>query len=200
MDEPGAPGDGPTSGASRGSGRRRDPEGTRRALLDAGAVVAAERGLTKLSLDRVAAEAQVAKGSLLHHFGTRESYLVALHRSWHDRVYDEVVAAAGEEPPGRRRLLLAATRYLDICRRDHLVRAVLFGARGEPGLAEEIVRRNEQFAAWTRDDFAAMGYDEPEATARVFLGAVVEAAQVEHASGRPRPDIRRGLEQLLPPP
>jgi AcrR family transcriptional regulator len=177
--------------------RRRDPEGTKQALLDAGGTVAAERGLSKLSLDRVAAEASVAKGSLLHHFRTRESYLLSLHRSWHDRVYDEIVTAAADEPPGRERLLSAADLYLDICRRDQRVRAVLFGARGEPALAAEVADRNRQFVAWVRDDFAAMGYSGPEATGHLFLGAVVEAAVIEQAAGRRQPAIRQALGELL---
>lgn len=189
-----------TAGTAPPAKRRRDPEGTKQALLDAGGTVAAERGLTRLSLDRVAAEASVAKGSLLHHFRTRESYLLALHRSWHDRVYDEIVAAAAGAPPGRERVLSAAATYLDICRRDQRVRAVLFGARGEPGLAAEVAARNRQFVAWTRDDFAAMGFGHPDATGQLFLGAVVQAAVLEQAAGRRQPEVRQALRELLASP
>jgi TetR/AcrR family transcriptional repressor of nem operon len=166
-------------------------------LLDAGAHVAAERGLSRLSLNLVAAEAGVAKGSLLHHFGTREAYLVALHRRWHDCTYDEIVSAAADLPAGRQRLLVAANRYLDICRRDRGVRAVLFQARCEPVLAGQVAERNRAFAAWARADFEAMGYRDPEMAARLFLGAVVEAATLEHRAGRRQPRVRQGLEDLV---
>lgn len=57
--------------------RRRDPETTRNALLDATIMVLRERGAAHLTLDRVAEVAGVSKGGLLHHFRSKRALLAA---------------------------------------------------------------------------------------------------------------------------
>jgi AcrR family transcriptional regulator len=165
----------------------------RESLLAAGAVVAEEKGLSGLSLNLVAAEAGVAKGSLLHHFGDRASYVLELHRRWHDAIAEQVAAATADSPPGGERLVQGANCYLDICLRDRGVRTVLFEARFEPAVEGEVARRNEQFAALAAPDFEALGHGDGKTAAALFLGTVVEAALLEHRAGKRQPRVRRAL-------
>ena len=96
---------------------------TRQALVDSGLRLADRVGLTNLSVNLVVQEAGVAKGTFFHHFGDRASYLLALHREFHDRLAEQIQEAITGLPPGRRRLIAGANAYLDGCLRDRGVRA-----------------------------------------------------------------------------
>ena len=63
---------------------------TRANLIETGLVLAEELGLEGLSVNAVVAGAGVSKGTFFHHFPDRVSYLVALHRRFHDVLFDEV--------------------------------------------------------------------------------------------------------------
>ena len=179
------------------AGRTRNPERMRETLLDAGLRVAERTGLGWLTLDLVVAEAKVAKGSLLHHFGDRAGYLLALHRRFHDRVLDEVGEASKGLPPGRERLLRGATTYLDACLRHRGVRALLLEARAEPQIAAEVLARNAEIARRVLPDVRALGWPDPAETGRLWVAMVAEAALVEFAAGGRRAAVRRALEHFL---
>lgn len=179
--------------------RTRDPDAKRKALTEAGLAVAGESGLVRLSVNRVVAAAGVAKGSFFHHFGDRAAFLVALHRSFHDRLAELVAAATETLPPGRERLLAGTHAYLDGCRRHRGTRALLVEARAEPALPEEVARRNEQFAAMAVPDFAAMGRAHPEEAARLWVVMSAEVAVAESAAGTPLPGLRAALAGYLDP-
>ena len=69
---------------------------TRANLIETGLVLAEELGLEGLSVNAVVAGAGVSKGTFFHHFPDRVSYLVALHRRFHDVLFDEVTSVIGE--------------------------------------------------------------------------------------------------------
>ncbi len=118
----------------------------------------AERtGLTGLSVNLLVDEAGVSKGTFFHHFGDRASYLLALHREFHDRIAEHIDQTISDLPPGRERLLAGATVYLDMCLQQRGIRALLLEARAEPAVAQEITRRNAEFAHRCEPDFAALG-------------------------------------------
>src|ERR1700742_1209500 len=102
---------------------------TRARLIETGLVLAEELGLEGLSVNAVVAAAGVSKGSFFHHFPDRASYLVAMHRRFHDALFDEVLAAVETLTPGRQRLDAVARTYLDGCLRDRGVKALLLEAR-----------------------------------------------------------------------
>ena len=94
---------------------------------------------------------------VFHHFPDRVSYLVALHRRFHDVLFDEVTAAIGDLAPGKDRLGVAARTYLDACLRDRGVKALLLEARGHLPIADEVTRRNRMNVDVVAADFAALG-------------------------------------------
>lgn len=67
---------------------------TRRALLDAGATLFAERGIAGASVDAIARAAGRTSGALYDHFGSKEGLLFALLETW---VGDASVAIAAEQ-------------------------------------------------------------------------------------------------------
>ena len=183
---------------ARPKGRRKESMArTREALIDAGLRLAERTGLNGLSVNLIVADAGVAKGTFFHHFGDRASYLLALHREFHERLTAQIAAAITGMPPGRDRLNAVADTYLDGCLRDRGVRALLLEARAEPAVTDEITRRNHASADFCRSDFAALGRHHPFESAQLWVGMVAEAALIEHQTATALPAIRKSLQQFL---
>jgi TetR/AcrR family transcriptional regulator, transcriptional repressor for nem operon len=170
---------------------------TREALIDAGLRLAERTGLNGLSVNLIVQDAGVAKGTFFHHFGDRASYLIALHREFHERLAAQIQAATVGMPPGRKRLITIANTYLDGCLNDRGVRALLLEARAEPAVTDEITRRNTTSAELCRADFAVLKRPHPYESAQLWVGMVAEAALIEHQAATALPDIRKALEQFV---
>jgi TetR/AcrR family transcriptional regulator len=69
------------------TGRRRDPEATRLAILDAAEAIFVEKGFAAASMSDVARRAAVTKSLIHHHFGSKEELWVEIKR----RSLDEYV-------------------------------------------------------------------------------------------------------------
>lgn len=180
------------------TGRRKEAMArTREALIDAGLRLAERTGLTGLSVNLVVQDAGVAKGTFFHHFGDRASYLLALHREFHDRLATQMRAATVGVPAGRGRLITGANACLDGCLRDRGVRALLLEARAEPAVTDEIRQRNHVNAELCRPDFAALGHPHPYESAQLWVGMVAEAALIEHQAATALPAIREALQHFL---
>jgi TetR/AcrR family transcriptional regulator, transcriptional repressor for nem operon len=187
-----------TSTPATPTGRRKEAMArTREALIDAGLQLAERTGLTGLSVDLIVQDARVAKGTFFYHFGDRASYLLALHREFHDRLATQMQAAVVDLPPGRKRLIIGANTCLDGCLRDRGVRALLLEARAEPAVTDEIRSRNHANAELCRPDFAALKRPHPYESAQLWVGMVAEAALIEHQAATPLPAIRKSLQQFL---
>jgi TetR/AcrR family transcriptional regulator, transcriptional repressor for nem operon len=180
------------------TGRRKEAMArTREALIDAGLRLAERTGLTGMSVDLIVENAGVAKGTFFHHFGDRASYLIALHREFHERLATQMQAAIVGVPPGRRRLIIGTNTCLDGCLNDRGVRALLLEARAEPAITDEISRRNHTVAELCRSDFAALQLAHPYESAQLWVGMVAEAALIEHQAATALPAIRKSLQQFL---
>jgi AcrR family transcriptional regulator len=171
---------------------------TKAALVDAGLRLAEEVGLAGLSANRVVAEAGVSKGTFFHHFRDRASYLVELHRTFHDRLMEEAFGALAEESePGAARLLKVSNVYLDVCLRQRGVRSLLFDARAEPAVLDEIKRRSIEAAQAALPDFEALGHEAPFESARLWIGMIREAALLEFDAGKKQPRVRAALTRFI---
>lgn len=186
--------------SASGNGSTARAEGaarTRTALIEAGLRLAEETGLEALTADVVVGEAGVSKGTFFHHFGDRPSYLIALHRHFHDALRDEVLAADPDAAPGRDRVVAMSTAYLNSCLRHRGVKALLLEARGSAILGDEIVRRNAESASLLRPDFVALGRQYPTESARLWVALVAECALVELERGSRNQRARRALFRFL---
>ena len=180
--------------------RTRDPAGKKAALIDAGLALAEEAGLGRLSVDKIVSAAGVAKGSVFHHFGTRAGFLTELHRAFHDRIAERIDDAIAGLPPGRDRLLTATRAYLDGCRADRAVRALLVEARAEREILAEVTRRSDQFARLAAPDFAALGRARPAAAARLWITMARDVAVAESGADAVLPELRTALAEYLDGP
>jgi TetR/AcrR family transcriptional repressor of nem operon len=163
---------------------------TRANLIETGQVLAEQLGLESLSVNAVVSAAGVSKGTFFHHFPDRVSYLVALHRRFHDALFDEVMSVIAELPPGKERLAAAARTYLDGCLRNRGVKALLLEARGHLPIADEVMRRNRMNVDVVAADFSALGWSHPREAARLWIAATAECALMELEGGGPDPAAR----------
>jgi AcrR family transcriptional regulator len=167
-------------------------------LIDAALRLADERPLVQISVDDIVREAGVAKGTFYVHFPDRGAFLAALNRRFHRSLFRAMAATVGSMPPGRDRLVAGALAYLDACRDQLGVKSILIEARAEPAVAVEAARRNTETAAAAREDFVLLGVTDPDASARLFVAAVAEAALMELEAGGLDPRARTALTELVP--
>lgn len=182
----------------RGPGSRADHNHpTRRELLDAAIELAERDGLRSLSVAEVTAAAGHAKGTFYVHFPDRAAFLVALHQWFHDTVFAHVVNDADDDQPGPDRVRRRITDFLDACRAQPGVRALLLDARSEPAIAAEVERRNLQAAQALSADLRG-GTRQPMETARILVLATADLAGRESSQGRRLPAARQALLDLVP--
>ena len=186
-----------SSSSSPPTARAVAKERTRDSLLSAGFVLAETTGLEGLSVNALVDTAGVSKGTFFHHFGDRTSYLVALHRQFHDGIFDEVQRAVATMPPGRDRLATMSTTYLDVCLRNRGVRALILEARGQLPIQDEIKRRNDSNVDFITIDFATMQWPRPRAAARLWIAANAECALIELDNGQSDLEARAAVLDLL---
>jgi len=174
-----------------------DPHPTREALLDAGLAVSERYGLAGLSVNRVVAEAGVAKGTFYVHFEDRDAFVDALHERFHARVAEAAAAATAGMPDGAQRLVRGAEAYLDVCLEDRAVKALAHEARSDPALSGSMSARHERFAAASIAGFRAMGWGDASTAAQLFAALTAEIAIREMEAGRRLPAARRTLRRFV---
>lgn len=170
---------------------------TREALLDAGVRVAAAHGLAGLSVNRVVAEAGVAKGTFYVHFVDRAAFVDALHARFHARVEGAAAAATRDLPAGEERIVRGAEAYLDACLEDRAVKALALEARSDPSLAASMSERQERFALSAVPSFRAMDWPDATAASHLLAAMTAEVAIRELEAGRRLPAARRSLRRFL---
>jgi TetR/AcrR family transcriptional regulator, transcriptional repressor for nem operon len=180
-----------TKEAPRGAHR------TYEALLDAGLVVASRDGLAGLSVNRVVAEAGVAKGTFYVHFADREAFVDALHARFHERVAQAVAVASTGTSPGAERIVRGVEAYLDVCLADRAIKALALEARTESTLTASMAVRHERAAAAAIPSFKAMGWPDPKAAAQLLAAMTAELAVRELDAGRRLPGARRALRRFV---
>ena len=178
----------------RGPGSRADDNHpTRWELLSAAVELAERDGLQALSVANIAAAAGHAKGTFYVHFPDRSAFLVAMHQRFHDAVFASVIASTADEPPGPERARRRLSAFLDACRAQPGVRALLLDSRSEPAITAEVDRRNQQATQTIAADLRG-GTAHPVETARILVLATADLAARE---SRHRRRLTAGREALL---
>lgn len=123
--------------AKRGPKRTGAPRGPRRAsakratLLRAASRLFVARGYESTTMDEIAAEADVAKGTLYHYFANKSDLLLELRREFDKAIMARIQTAMEERPaadwPGRIRawIVAAVAAYFDM---NELHDVVIYGA------------------------------------------------------------------------
>lgn len=173
--------------------RVRDPEGKRIALLDAGLHLADQYGLGNMSVNDVAAGADVGKGSFYVHFADRAAFLLELHRRFHDDLTASVRESSSRMTPGVPRLTAAATAFLDHCLKLGNVRPLLLDMRSELQVADATAGRMAQITRLFEQDLRAAGWSAPAPAAKLFMAMLTDTAVTELHRGRRDNTLRRSL-------
>lgn len=187
----------PAQSAAAPEATPRGAHRTHEALLDAGVAVAERDGLAGLSVNRVVAEAGVAKGTFYVHFADREAFVDALHARFHERVAHAVAAATADTAPGAERIVRGVEAYLDVCLADRAVKALALEARTESTLTDSMVARHERAAAGAIPSFKAMGWPDAKVAAQLLAAMTAELAVRELEAGRRLPGARRALRRFV---
>lgn len=170
---------------------------TRDVLLDAGVAVAEQHGLAGLSVNRVVAQAGVAKGTFYVHFADRDAFVDALHERFHARVQEAVAEATRGVAPGAEQIARAAEAYLDVCLSDRAVKALALEARSQGAYTSDMRQRVDRFAAAALPSLKAMGWPDASAAAHLVAAMTGEIAIRELEAGRRLPGSRRALRRLV---
>ncbi len=168
-------------------------------LLNAAMRVAERTGLDGLSVNEVTREAGVAKGTFYLHFADRDTLLVRLHQRFHDELLEGIVERTASLEPGADRAQARITAFLNGCRQQVAVRAILLQARSQPAIMSEVARRNSEAAALLLDDLIGR-IEYPAETAVLLVAATAEVALNELQAGSDLPRLRAALFGLVPHP
>jgi TetR/AcrR family transcriptional regulator, transcriptional repressor for nem operon len=177
--------------------RVRDPEAKRLSLLDAGMHIADHYGLANMSVNDVAATADVGKGSFYVHFVDRDAFMLELHRGFHEALVAEIRRRSAGMTPGLARLVTTTTAYLDTCLKARTVRPLLLDIRSELQVADEIVARVSQITRLFEQDLRAAGWPDPAPAARLYMAACTETAVAELTRARRDNPLRRSLLRFV---
>ncbi len=178
----------------------RPAEPGRNALLDAGRRLLSDpdaRPLARLSANAVVSEAAMSKGAFFQHFPQRRDYVIALHRQFHDRLTEVLLEQIAGLGPGMMRLRRGVECYLNFCQTQAGTKAFLFDARADGDLADEVAKRNEQFALLSAPDLESLGWSDPLGVARLLVASAAEVALIEAKRGRKDTAQRRALYALF---
>lgn len=93
--------------------------------------------------------------------------------------------------------MTGARVYLDTCLQQRGIRALLPEARAEPAVAQDISRRNAEFAEKCKADFDALRRRHPVESAQLWVAMIAEAALIELADGAAGNDVRAAIEEFL---
>jgi AcrR family transcriptional regulator len=165
-------------------------------ILDAAENVLVSRGVEALTLDAVAARAQVSKGGLLHHFASKKALISGVV----DRLCDQFEAELppADAPAGAyvRAWLDASIPLEDTKASDDVSVAILAAISGGPEVLSGLRKRYERWQARLADD----GLPAETATAvRLAVDGWWLARLLDLAPphGKVHRDVRAHLESLI---
>ncbi len=159
--------------------------------------LAEREGLSALTVDAITKAAGHAKGTFYVHFSDRTELLIDMHQRFHDELFARIAASIQQEADGPTRAQSRLTAFLDGCRAQTGVKAMLFQARHELAIADLARQRNEQAAKALASDLRG-STRVPEETARLLVAATVEVAIQELTSARRLPRLRAALLAMVP--
>ncbi|WP_205873081.1 TetR/AcrR family transcriptional regulator [Mycobacterium camsae] len=174
----------------------RSPEPGRTALLDAGQRLLGTADLTRISVNAIVGEANMAKGSFYQHWTSRSDYIRALHTRFHLRLEELIAAATADLPPGKDRLRAGMNAYLDGCLAEPATKALLVQSRTEASLGDLVADRNANAASLMLPDLTALGWTSAQSIAVLLVAAIAETALMELSRGERDEALRKALERL----
>lgn len=150
-------------------GRRESP--ARRRVLDTATVLFYAEGVHAVGIDRIIAEADVAKATFYHHFPAKDE-LVRAYIEQQSQLGQAAIARLGQLPP-RAMLLAIFDLIADAARQPGYRGCPFLNAAAEyPDPASPVRQAIEEHRRWKRDLLIELlardGYQDPERTADIL--------------------------------
>ena len=200
---------------ARAKGQRRPGRpsaGARRAVLEAAHDLFMERDYGEVSTEQVLERSGVSRGALYHHFPSKLDLFRAVFEASERRVIERIVARAPTPATPFEGLLLLARGYLRAAETDEELRRIGLGQSravlGWEGWRRAVADLGIGVALATVTAAIEAGElvpDDPETTALVLLGALIEGAMLiavaeDRAAARERSeavivDLLQGLRR-----
>jgi len=166
--------------------RRRDPEATRSAILDAAERLFVEKGPAATTTNEIARRARVTKSLIHHHFGTKEELWGAVKQRGFDEYYERQQAMIATPPEGTAELLRASlVAYFEFLRHHpEAVRFMAWRSIEEDDLCleqeEELFARGAERIREAQERGELRPDVEPLHVIKSFLAMVVHWFQTKH--------------------
>ncbi len=158
--------------------RAADADATRRLILDAVVAVAADAGIEALTIQAVAAEADVAVRTVYNHFSSRDELVVAALTDLAEQTRADTGSVPSGDRPPRERVLDFVDSYLRSYEQQGRAVEVLMRARELPVVAAAV----SEVRAWRRGQLADMLAEaDDEGTLQIPLDDAVSIAYAASA-------------------
>jgi AcrR family transcriptional regulator len=167
-------------------------------LLLLAADIVAREGASALTMERVAARAEVTKPIVYRHFANRTALVTAVVESAWERLDEAVASALIGVPDGPDRIRTAFSAAIEHMAQENAgVRTLLDNAGGDP-VVERIrqERATAQASEWANQFAADFGLSESTATAAAAVLQGALAGAVDHAS-RSRASVEEAQEVFV---
>ena len=166
---------------------------TRKRIIDVAREIFARDGYANAALAEIVASADVTTGALYHHFGGKKGLFVAVAEHLEQSILDEVVESAPLSGSSWDLLESGVISTLEICARPDIQRIVFRDAPNVVGLAEwREIEINYAFGLMRQTiaqlaDQGIVNAPNPDLTAQILLGAIMEAAHgVASSTDKPK--------------
>ena len=183
------------------------PRGNTRILITEAAIrVAAKHGISGATMDEIAEEAGVAKGSLYYNFASKDAIFEHVLRDGFGQLHAALAAARNAAQPGDVRQLAAATlrQFQAAPELARIMAAELFRTDRPWFISLEVVRESvtAEFRDVLREAFVARGGSARDAqaitdTAGAALFGAVAGACIDWLLFRPEQSVEHVLEQIF---
>lgn len=119
----------------------------REAIFEAVVAVLAEHGVEGLTMDRVAAAANIAKGSLYHYFSGKKALLEFVFAKMTDPIFHNLEKIVATEKPAIEKLATHLDNLMEHVAKNSQVFKLLFNNDAAQGLLQSSQRRSREFGS-----------------------------------------------------
>lgn len=144
-----------------------------------------ERDYAEVSVEEILRRSGVSRGALYHHFASKQALFRAVFETGERRIVDLVAGRAARAASPFDALLESARAYLRLCETDEELRRIgliqsraVLGWEGWRAAATELGIGASLALVSAAIDAGEMASHDPETTAQVLLGAIIEAAML----------------------
>jgi AcrR family transcriptional regulator len=181
--------------------RGRPSEGAQQAVIEAAHDLFMERDYGRVSIEEILDRSGVSRGALYHHFPAKLDLFLAVYKASETRVIEQVAARAAGSASPFEALVEGARAYLRLCETDEEFRRIgltqgraVLGWEGWRTAASELGIAVVLALVSAAIEAGELPPHDPETTAQVLLGALIEAAMLivvaeDRAAARERSEL-----------